>query len=145
MEFLRSKGALNSPGKNNGGINENYKAADNSWIGLSARSRVLMYNKKLINSKEMPKNLWDLTLPKYKGQFMITRGGNGSMVAHVAALRTVWGDKKTKMWLQKVKENAGAITKGHTQIRKGVGSGEFKFGLVNNYYYHLQKLSLIHI
>ena len=139
MEFLRSQGALTSPGENNGGISKDFKAADNSWIGLSARSRVLMFNKNLISAKDMPKNLWDLTLPKYKGQFMITRGGNGSMIAHVAALRTVWGDAKTRTWLKKIKENAGAITKGHTQIRKGVGSGEFKFGLVNNYYYHLQK------
>ena len=27
---------------------------------------------------------------------------------------------------------------GHGDIRKAVGAGEFKFGLVNNYYYHLQ-------
>jgi iron(III) transport system substrate-binding protein len=80
----------------------------------------------------------DLADDKYKGQFMITRGGNGSMVAHVSALRKLWGDEKTEQWLRKLKENAGAIVEGHTDIRKAVGAGEFKFGLVNNYYYHQQ-------
>lgn len=119
-------------------IDEKYRAEDNSWFGLSARTRIFMYNKDLMTEEEMPKTLWELTDEKWKGQFAITRGGNGSMIAHVSALRNEWGDEKTLEWLNKIKENAAIITDGHGDIRRAVGSGEVKFGLVNNYYYHQQ-------
>ena len=145
LEFLRFQGVLEGVKiVGDFGIPPQFMAADYSWIGLSARSRILMYNKDLISKQEMPKTLWELTLPKWKGQFAITRGGNGSMIAHVAALSSLWGEAKTRTWIRKIKENAGAITQGHTEIRKAVGRGEFKFGLVNNYYYHLQRLGKKH-
>ncbi|MCY4644458.1 MAG: extracellular solute-binding protein [Bacteriovoracales bacterium] len=145
LEFLRLKGALKGIDiRAEIGISQKFRAKDNSWVGLTARSRILMYNTDLISQKKMPKTLWDLTLPQWKGQFAITSGGNSSMIAHIGALRSTWGEKKTLEWMKKVKENAGAITKGHTDIRMAVGRGEFKFGLVNNYYYHLQKLEKKH-
>jgi iron(III) transport system substrate-binding protein len=119
-------------------IEERYRAEDNSWFALSARTRVLMYNKGLISEEDMPKTVWELTDPKWKGRFAITRGGNASMIGHVSALRQEWGDEKTQQWLTIIKGNAGAITQGHGDIRRAVGSGEFEFGLVNNYYYHQQ-------
>ncbi|MGM0366731.1 MAG: extracellular solute-binding protein [Actinomycetota bacterium] len=139
MEFLRLEGALmsnDSPALEV--IDPKFRAQDGSWVGLSARTRVLMFNRDLISEDEMPAGLRQLAGPEWKGQFMITRGGNSSMVTHIAALRMAWGDEKTIEWIKAVKENAGAIVGGHTDIRTAVGAGEFKFGLVNNYYYHLQ-------
>jgi iron(III) transport system substrate-binding protein len=139
LEYLRLAEALSSnqsPALKI--IDETYRADDGSWVGLSARTRVLIYNKDLISEEEMPKTLWELTDPKWSGQFMITRGGNGSMVAHVAALRAVWGDDKTTEWIGAVRKNAGAVVNGHGDIRRSVGAGEYAFGLVNNYYFHQQ-------
>lgn len=139
MEHLRLEGFLQGfDAQGIDTIDANYRAEDNSWIGLSARSRGFIYNKDLISEEEMPKTMEELADSKWKGQFMIARGGNGSVVAHVSALRNEWGDDKTVEWLSKVKENTGAITSGHGDIRKAVGAGEFKFGVVNNYYYHQQ-------
>lgn len=140
LEFLRLEGLLAPAGDVEGieTIDERYRAVDDSWFGLSARTRVLIYNKDLITEAEMPKTVWELTDPKWRGKFAITRGGNGGMIGHVSALRNEWGDEKTEEWIGKVKENAGAITEGHGDIRKAVGAGEFAFGLVNNYYYHQQ-------
>ncbi|QNO13812.1 extracellular solute-binding protein [Alkalicella caledoniensis] len=119
-------------------IDEKYRADDNSWFALSARTRVFIYNKDLISEEDMPKNVWELIDPKWAGEYAITRGGNGGMIGHVSALRTQWGDEKTLEWLSLIKNTAGAITQGHGDIRRAVGAGEFKFGLVNNYYYHQQ-------
>ncbi|MBA4538699.1 extracellular solute-binding protein [Bacillus aquiflavi] len=139
MEHLRIEGLLQGfDPKGIDSIDEKYRAEDNSWFGLSARTRILMYNEDLITEEEMPKTMWELTDPKWKGQFAITRGGNAGLVAQVSALRNEWGDEKTSEWLKKIKENAGAIMKDHGEIRLAVGSGEYKFGLVNNYYYHQQ-------
>ncbi len=139
MDFLRREGMLaenSSPLLET--IGEQFRAPDGSWVGLSARSRILIYNRDLISEEEMPQTLQELADPAWEGRFMITRGGNSSMVTHVAALRLAWGDDATREWLSVVKDNAGAITGGHTDIRQAVGAGEFEFGLVNNYYYHLQ-------
>ncbi len=139
LEYLRRQGLLepnDSPALEK--IDRRFRAGDGSWVGLSARSRVLIYNKDLISREDMPKNLKELADPGWAGHFMITRGGNSSMVTHVAALREAWGDEDTRTFLSSLNENAGAITAGHTDIRRSVGSGEYKFGLVNNYYYHLQ-------
>jgi len=141
LEFLRIGGHLEgSAPKGIESIDARYRAVDNSWLALSARTRVFMYNKDLITVEEMPKTIWELTDPKWRGQFAITRGGNGSMIAHISALRYEWGDAKTAEWIALVKDNAGAIMLGHGDIRRAVGAGEFTFGLVNNYYYHQQLL-----
>ena len=139
LEFLRLQGAL-QPNSSTAMqlVDERYRANDGSWVGLSARTRVLMFNKDMISEADMPQDLWELTDPKWKGTFMITRGGNSSMVAHIAALRAVWGDEKTEEWVTKVRENAGAVVNGHGDIRRSVGAGEYAFGLVNNYYFHQQ-------
>lgn len=139
LEHLRLEGYLQ--GYTPAGIETiaaHYRAPDNSWFALSARTRVLMYNKDLITEAQMPKTIWELTDPRWRGQFAITRGGNASMIGHVSALRYEWGDAKTAEWVAKVKDNAGAIMSGHGDIRRAVGAGGFKFGLVNNYYFHQQ-------
>jgi iron(III) transport system substrate-binding protein len=139
LEHLRLEGLLQgySP-EGIDSIDEKYRAHDNSWFALSARTRVFIYNRDLITEEEMPKTIWALTDSKWKGQFAITRGGNGSMIGHVSALRNEWGDDLTSDWLAKIKSHAGSIMQGHGDIRRAVGAGEFSFGLVNNYYYHQQ-------
>ena len=139
LEYLRMEGFLESfEPAGIDSIDQNYRAVDNSWFALSARTRVFIFNKDLITAEEMPKIIWDLTNPQWEGQYAITRGGNGGMIAHISALRYEWGDEKTSEWIALVKDNAGGIMEGHGDIRRAVGAGEFKFGLVNNYYYHQQ-------
>ncbi len=141
LEHLRINGLLEgSEPEGVETIDSRFRADDNSWFALSARTRVLMYNQDLITAEEMPTTIWELTDPTWAGQFAITRGGNGSMIAHISALRYEWGDARTAEWIAAVKENAGAIMEGHGDIRRAVGAGEFAFGLVNNYYYHQQLL-----
>lgn len=142
LEYLRLQKVLGPAGEITGigSIDPAFRAVDDSWFALSARTRALIYNKDLITEAEMPKTVWELTDTKWKGRFAIARGGNGSTIAHISALRAEWGDEKTEEWIRKVKDNAGAITDGHTEIRKAVGLGEFPFGLVNNYYFHQQLL-----
>ncbi len=141
MEKLRLDGVL-QPGDPAvfAAIPADFRAEDNSWVGLSARSRVFIYNKDLISEAEMPKSIFDLADSKWKGQFAITVPGSEAMISHLTAIRLLFGDKKTEEFIKGMLANKPAVLKGHTDIRKAVGAGEFKFGLVNNYYYHLQLL-----
>ena len=117
---------------------ENYKAADASWIGLTQRMRVIMYNKDLVNQDELPTSMFDLTDPKWKGQIAAANSTNASMQAQVASMIQLVGKEKTEAWLKGLIENEVTFFGGHTDVRKAVGAGEFKLGLVNHYYYYLQ-------
>ncbi|HSM24461.1 MAG TPA: extracellular solute-binding protein [Anaerolineaceae bacterium] len=115
-----------------------YKAEDASWVGLSHRMRVIMYNKDLVNQDELPKSMFDLTDPKWYGQIAAAGSTNASMQAQIASMIQLVGQDKTEDWLNGLMENNVTFFGGHSDVRKAIGSGEFKLGLVNHYYYYLQ-------
>ncbi len=127
----RSPAAVDLPAK--------YHHPDGLWTGITLRARVIMYNSSLVSAGEVPQSIFDLTDPKWKGQIAAAGSANGSMQAQVAALRLLMGDDKTTDWLNGLIANEVTFFGGHTDVRKAVGAGEFKLGLVNHYYYHLQR------
>jgi iron(III) transport system substrate-binding protein len=113
--------------------------ADNLWTGLTRRARVIIYNADLVAPEELPTSIFDLTDPKWKGQVAAAGSTNGSMQAQIAAMRQLLGEEETEAWLVGLIANEVTFFGGHTDVRKAVGAGEFKLGLVNHYYYYLQK------
>jgi iron(III) transport system substrate-binding protein len=116
-----------------------FLGADNLWTGLTRRARVIMYNADLVSPEELPTSIYDLTDLKCKGQIAAAGSTNGSMQAQIAAMRQLVGEEETITWLNGLIQNEVTFFGGHTDVRKAVGAGEFKLGLVNHYYYHLQK------
>jgi len=112
---------------------------DNSWVGLTRRARVIMYNKDLVSENELPTSIFDLTDPKWRGQIAAAGSTNGSMQAQIASMRLLLGEQETETWLKDLIANEAAFFGGHTDVRKAVGAGEFKLGLVNHYYFYLQQ------
>lgn len=141
LEFLRLKGALQPyVSEQIKKIPERFRARDGSWLGVSGRSRAIIYNTKLVKPEELPTTVFDLINPKWKGKIAATNAGNESFVAWVSALRLTLGDELVKAFLLKLKENKIALlSSSHTDVRKAVGRGEFAIGLINHYYFHLQK------
>jgi iron(III) transport system substrate-binding protein len=116
-----------------------FLGADNTWTGLTRRARVIMYNKDLVSEAELPTSIFDLTDPKWKGQIAAAGSTNGSMQAQIAAMRQLLGEEETEAWLNGLIANEVTFFGGHTDVRKAVGAGEFKLGLVNHYYFYLQQ------
>ena len=116
-----------------------FLGADNLWTGLTRRARVIIYNADLVSQEELPTSIFDLTDPKWKGQIAAAGSTNGSMQAQIAAMRQLIGEEETEAWLNGLLANEVTFFGGHTDVRKAVGAGEFKLGLVNHYYYYLQK------
>lgn len=140
LEKLRAEGLLDTYASE--AINKvpaDLKSVDNSWIGVSARTRVIMYNTNLVKENELPKSVFELTDPKWKGQVAMAKGSNESVVGHITAIRKIKGEKAAEDFLKGLLANQVQVLKGHTEVRNAVGKGEFKLGLVNHYYYHLQK------
>ncbi len=119
-------------------IPEIYRASDGSWIGVSGRARVIMYNKNLVSESELPKSIFELTDPKWKGKVGMASTREGTVVAHLSAISLVKGEAFLQQFLEGLKQNEIKVLRGHTDVRKAVGNGELALGLVNHYYYHLQ-------
>lgn len=112
---------------------------NNQWVGITRRARVIMYNTNLVAPEDVPTSLNDLTDPRWQGKSAAAGSTNGSMQAQIAAMRQLLGEEATAAWLQGLLDNNVTFFGGHTDVRKAVGAGEFAIGLVNHYYYHLQK------
>jgi iron(III) transport system substrate-binding protein len=122
-------------------IGANYRAQDNSWIGLSARARVLVINKDNPLNKDLT-SVFDLADPKLKGQLGITNSTNESYIAGVTVYMLATNKDKTRNWLQGMKNNVdGKVFNKHSKIVKSVAAGKLAVGLVNHYYIyrHLDK------
>jgi len=116
------------------------RAADNSWVGLSARARVLVANSGVDTS--FVKSVFDLADPRLKDRIAVTHSGNGSFIAGVTVYMEAAGVEKTRSWLKGVKDNVGGRTfDKHSKVVKAVASGKRSVGLVNHYYIyrHLDK------
>ncbi len=111
---------------------------EDSWVGITRRARVIMYNTELLGADEVPTSIFELTDPKWKGQIAAAGSTNGGMQAQIAAMSQLLGEEATQEWLTGMIANEVTFFGGHTDVRKAVGAGEFKIGLVNHYYYYLQ-------
>jgi iron(III) transport system substrate-binding protein len=137
-ELLRYGGALEpNPDRRLNVIPTAFRAKDNSWIGVSGRARVVMYNKNLVKKKDLPKTLQDLTSAKWRGKIAAPSTREASMVSWAGALAKVQGRAKAERLLTGIARNTTTLNS-HTDVRQAVGRGEFPLGLVNHYYYHLQ-------
>lgn len=140
VKALHSQGVFQdyvSP--NLSGIPADYRDPNGGWTGVTLRARVIMYNAEQVAPEEAPRSIFDLTDPKWKGQIAAANSSNGSMQAQVAVMQQLAGDEQTGAWLNGLLENQVTFLGGHTEVRTAVGAGEFKLGLVNHYYYYLQK------
>ncbi len=119
----------------------NYRAKDNTWIGLSARARVLVVNTETDKAKSVD-SVFDLADPALKGQIAITNSTNESYIAGVTVYMLATDKGKVKSWLTGLKQNAGGkVFDKHSKIVSDVASGKHAVGLVNHYYIyrHLAK------
>ncbi|HEY8347658.1 MAG TPA: extracellular solute-binding protein, partial [Symbiobacteriaceae bacterium] len=141
MELLRRDGLLaphDFPGLEQ--VPPDLRAEDGSWVGVTVRLRVIMYNTELLpNPEELPRSIFDLADPKWKGQIAMNRAHHEYMVGNITALRLAAGEERTEQFLRDLLKNEPVALGSDTQIRQSVGKGEFALGWVNHYYYFLEK------
>ena len=108
--------------------------SDGSWVGVTGRARVIIYNADLDES-ELPKSVEELTDPKWKGRIGWPPT-NASFRVMVTAMRHIWGEDKTREWLEGMIANEVRVYPKNTPIVDAAGKGEVDVGLVNHYYLH---------
>lgn len=112
-------------------IPEQFKDPQGYWTGFAARARVIIYNKNLVNQDEIPKSIFDLTKPKWKGQCTIAKPLFGTTFTHAAALFSYLGDEEAKRYFEKLNQNEVVIVNGNSIVKRSVANGELKFGLTD--------------
>ena len=114
-------------------VPERYRSAKGAWVGVSGRSRVLVYNRDLVTPASLPKSVFELTGPAYRGKVAYAPT-NASFQAFVTGMRVSVGEERTKAFLTAFKANGHKAYDGNIPIVAAVDSGQIAYGLVNHYY-----------
>ncbi len=111
-----------------------FRAADNSWIGLSGRFWIIVYNTTMVTPDQIT-SLLDLADPRWKNTIAIPNAGSEYLQAGVSVIRASLGDDHTKKFLEGLRDNAGSqVYQKSSQIVEAVAKGQVALGVVNHYY-----------
>ena len=114
-------------------VPEAYRSSDGTWVGITGRVRVLVYNTDLVTDDQLPVSVLDLTDAQY-AEMVAVAPNNGSFQDFVTAMRSELGDDATLEWLSGMAENDSPNYAKNSAIVDAVSRGEVPMGLVNHYY-----------
>lgn len=112
-----------------------YAGEGGTWVGTSARARVVLYNSDLVPAADLPTSVLALTDPAWKGKVGIAPS-NASFQSFVTAMRVSAGEEATTAWLEGMVANDVEIYEGNGAIRDAVDAGQISLGLANHYYWY---------
>jgi iron(III) transport system substrate-binding protein len=116
-----------------GRVSEGFAGSDHTWVGITGRVRVLVYNKDLVDPADLPQTVLDLAKDAYSGRVAVAPT-NGSFQDFVTAMRSELGDQVTVEWLEGLAANQSPNYPKNSAIVEAVARGEVEMGLVNHYY-----------
>jgi iron(III) transport system substrate-binding protein len=115
-------------------IPQQFRAPDNSWVGLSGRFWIIVYNTTQVKPEQL-RSLLDLADPKWKDKIAIPNSGSEYLQAGVSVIRATYGDERTKQFLVGLRDNGGSqVYQKSSQIVEAVAKGQVALGIVNHYY-----------
>jgi iron(III) transport system substrate-binding protein len=120
-------------------VPEDFRSTPGTWTGISGRARIILYNKTLVPENDVPRSIFELTKPKWKGKLAIAGTRERTTLAWATALVAVKGEPFTRDYLKGLHANDLKILTDNTEVWQGVGRGEFAIGLNNSPNYHLAR------
>jgi iron(III) transport system substrate-binding protein len=131
---LGNTGMLNPiPSDIMGMLDRSFANASGTWIATSGRGRVLAYSSTRATQADLPKSVFDLVDPKFKGR-VAWAPSNGSFQAFVSAMTEMHGVDRTREWLVAMKQNGAVAYTNNNAILQGIAAGEADYGITNHYY-----------
>ena len=115
-------------------VGEAYAPSTKEWVGIAARSTVLVYNPSKISEAELPKSIMDLQDPKWAGKWGAAAGG-ADFQAIVSAILATQGEEKTAAWLKGLKDG-GKVYQNNIAVMKAVNAGQVPVGIMYHYYWY---------
>ena len=114
-------------------VDPKFRARDGSWVGVSGRARVMVYNTNALDARDLPDALEGLAESRWRGKIGWAPT-NASLQASITALRLLEGDAAARRWLEGIKANGPKAYRNNAAVVQAVASGEVEVGLVNHYY-----------
>jgi len=112
-------------------IPADFRADDGSWIGFSARARVLLVNTDLVTDGDEPSSIQDLVDPRWRGKAAMANPAFGTTTMHLAALFHLWGSERAGTFMQQLRDNDVVIASSNGEVKWLVSAGEVAFGLTD--------------
>ncbi|HET7399647.1 MAG TPA: iron ABC transporter substrate-binding protein [Intrasporangium sp.] len=115
-------------------VRPGYAPSTKAWVGIAARSTVLVYNPSVISESQLPRSILDLADPKWSGRWGAAASG-ADFQAIVSAVLATRGEDTTRTWLAGLKSGA-KIYQNNIAVMKAVNSGQVPVGIMYHYYWY---------
>lgn len=109
-----------------------YVGANGTWMGITARTRIVVYNPKKVDEKDLPTTVMDFANPEWEGRVGYVPT-SGAFQEQAVAILKMHGREATEEWLTGLKAFGKTYTNNMVAL-KAVEKGEVAAVLVNNYY-----------
>lgn len=111
-----------------------YRDPEGRWFGLSARARIIVYNKDLVKPGEV-RNYEDLADPRWKGKVCVRSSAHPYQLSLIASMIAHLGEPKAEQWVKGLAANLAKDPRGgDTDQIRSVAAGECAIALTNQYY-----------
>ncbi len=108
-----------------------YRDPQGRWHGFAARARILVVNTDLVPAETLPRSIFDLAQPKWRGRVGMAKPLFGTTATHAACLFSVLGERRARDFFKQLKANEVRILSGNKQVAVAVAAGELAFGLTD--------------
>ncbi|MBE7323413.1 iron ABC transporter substrate-binding protein [Nocardioides sp. Y6] len=116
-----------------GQVPAQFTSADDTWVGLTARARVIAYNSEKLDEDQVPTTVGALTDEKWAGRVGFPPG-NASFQAFVTGFRAAEGDDAARQWLTDMVANDVQTFENNLDTLEAIENGTVDLGLINHYY-----------
>lgn len=110
-------------------------STDGSWVGLTGRARVFVYDSEELTEDEVPGTVDSFTEPEWSGRVGFPPG-NAGFQAFITGYRVLEGDDAARAWLDAMVDNDFQEYERNGPTLDAVNEGQLDIALVNHYYWY---------
>ena len=119
----------------NANVPAQYRDDDGTWVGLTARSRIIYTSKERVAEGEIG-SYEDLADPKWAGRICTRSGKHSYNLSLIGSMIEHKGEAEAEAWLEAVKANLARKPQGNDRAQvKAVKEGQCDVALGNSYYF----------
>ncbi|MBE0008204.1 MULTISPECIES: iron ABC transporter substrate-binding protein [unclassified Arthrobacter] len=114
-----------------------FTSTDDSWVGVTGRARVIVYDGEALGADDVPVTVDELTDPEWSGRVGFAPS-NASFQAFITAYRVLKGEEAADEWVAALAANDPQIFENNGAVLTAVNEGVVETGLINHYYWFRQ-------
>lgn len=117
-----------------GAVPAGFTSTDGSWVGVTGRARVVVYDGERFTADELPDTIAEYVSEEWNGRLGIA-AGNASFQSFVTALRVLEGEEGAADWVNALAANDPQLFENNRSILAAANEGVLDAGLINHYYW----------